>query len=81
MQIYQNLQKLRKINKLTQQEVAEYLEIKPNTYGAWEANKTSPSAYYLPKLAKLFKVTINDLFEFNDAFLPLPPLEMIWLYA
>jgi DNA-binding XRE family transcriptional regulator len=75
MTLNKNLKKLRKAAGLSQQTVAETLNIKPNTYGAWEADKTYPSAYYLPQIACLYNVTINDLFatEADNSAVNTPP--------
>jgi transcriptional regulator with XRE-family HTH domain len=74
MAIHTNLKKLRKASGLTQQEVAEKLMIKPNTYGAWEANKTYPSAYYLPKLSAIYGISISQLFDTEaEKIIAIPP--------
>ncbi|AYQ34381.1 helix-turn-helix domain-containing protein [Runella sp. SP2] len=56
----------RAASKLTQQAVADQLGIKTNIYGSWEAGHTYPSARYLPELAVIFGVNINELFPDNN---------------
>ncbi|WP_037300252.1 helix-turn-helix domain-containing protein [Runella limosa] len=56
----------RAASKLTQQAVAEQLGIKTNTYGSWEAGHTYPSARYLPELAAIFGIKIDQLFSDNN---------------
>lgn len=56
----------RAVSKLTQQAVAEQLGIKTNTYGSWEAGHTYPSARYLPELAAIFGIKIDQLFPDNN---------------
>lgn len=60
----------RAASKLTQQAVAEQLGIKTNTYGSWEAGHTYPSARYLPELAAIFGVRIDQLFPDNNESKP-----------
>jgi transcriptional regulator with XRE-family HTH domain len=62
MSIGAKLIKYRKEVKLTQQEVAELLNVKTNTYGSWESDKTEPSGHYFPKMAQIFGVTVDKLF-------------------
>jgi transcriptional regulator with XRE-family HTH domain len=56
--------------KLTQQEIAERLGIKPNTYGSWEAGHTYPSGRYFPELAAIFGVSIEQLFPDKNGSVP-----------
>lgn len=46
--------------------MAEQLGIKTNTYGSWEAGHTYPSARYLPELAAIFGIKIDQLFPDNN---------------
>ena len=56
------LKKLRKNKGLKQQELAEILGIKRNTYSDWENGKTEPSFENLLKLADLLEVSLDWLF-------------------
>ena len=56
------LKELRLKKGLKQQELAEILGIKRNTYSDWENGKTEPSFENLVKLADLFKVSLDWLF-------------------
>ncbi|SHH06466.1 helix-turn-helix transcriptional regulator [Tepidibacter thalassicus] len=56
------LQKLRKKNNLTQQEVAEILEITPVFYGMIERGERNPSLELAKKIADLFDSTIDEIF-------------------
>lgn len=60
----------RAATKFTQQEIAERLGIKPNTYGSWEAGHTYPSGRYFPELAAIFGVPIAQLFPDKSGSLP-----------
>ena len=48
---------------ITQNEVAEYLNISPQSVSKWERGESLPSVEYLPKLAELFHCKIDDLFD------------------
>jgi transcriptional regulator with XRE-family HTH domain len=65
MKLGYKLFELREKSKLSQQEIAEKLNIQQSTYNKWENNKTVPSSEYLPQLAQLFGVDISELFS-ND---------------
>ncbi len=56
------LKKLRKNKGLKQQELAEILGIKRNTYSDWENGKTEPRFDNLVKLADFFNVSLDWLF-------------------
>lgn len=56
-----NIKRLRKNKGLKQQELAEILGIKRNTYSDWENGKTEPSFENLIKLADLFEVSLDCL--------------------
>ena len=58
----ERLKELRKNKGLKQQEIAELLGIKRNTYSDWENGKTEPSFENLIKLADLLEVTLDWLF-------------------
>lgn len=57
-----NIKRLRKNKGLKQQELAEILGIKRNTYSDWENGKTEPSFENLVKLGDLFDVSLDWLF-------------------
>ena len=58
----ERLKELRKNKGLKQQEIAELLGVKRNTYSDWENGKTEPSFENLIKLADLLEVTLDWLF-------------------
>lgn len=57
--IGQRLKDAREAKGLTQDDVADYLKVKRQTYSAYERNKSIPDALTLDKLAGLFEVS-ND---------------------
>ena len=58
----ERIKRLRKNKGLKQQELAEILGIKRNTYSDWENGKTEPSFENLIKLADLLEVSLDWLF-------------------
>lgn len=56
------LKRLRQNEGLKQQELAEILGIKRNTYSDWENGKTEPRFDKLVKLADFFDVSLDWLF-------------------
>lgn len=58
-----NLEKLRLANRLTQEQVADYLGIKRSAYANYEAGMREPSLDILEKAASLFGCELSLLFE------------------
>lgn len=67
MKISQNLRKIR-VNrtKLSQQEIADFLGVDRNTYANWEKGENDVKSEYIPKLAQVLGVGIDELFEENQ---------------
>lgn len=57
----QQLRKLRRQKKLTQEKVAKCLNVSPSTYGLWEQGRNEPDAKRLLELADFFDVTVDYL--------------------
>lgn len=60
--IKEQFRNFREEKGLTQNEVAEWLNISPQSVSKWERGEALPSIEYLPKIAKLFDCSIGDLF-------------------
>lgn len=63
MDIGASIKKLRIKNGLTQQQLAEYLNVSMQTVSRWETSVTCPDIMLLPLLAKRFRVTVDSLFN------------------
>lgn len=61
------LKLLRKIRGLKQEEVADFVGIKRNTYSDWENGKTDPSLKKLLMLADLYSVPLDWLLGRMDS--------------
>ncbi|MDR9866431.1 helix-turn-helix transcriptional regulator [Lactococcus cremoris] len=57
----EQLKTLRKINGLTQKELAEKLKIKQNSYRDWENGKSEPNIEMLVRIADYFDVSLDYL--------------------
>lgn len=56
--------------KMTQEEVAQKLNIQRTTVSMWETGESNPRADKLPQLAALYGCTIDELFEDREASRP-----------
>ncbi len=55
------LKELRKLNKLTQIELAKKLDVTSGAVGLWETGKRSPDIETILKISKVFNVTLDYL--------------------
>jgi putative transcriptional regulator len=60
------LEELRKKAGLTQEMLADKLEVSRQTIGSLEAGRYNPSIQLAFKLARFFKVSIEDLFLYEE---------------
>ena len=78
MTIGKRIALLRKEKGLTQEELAKHMDVSPQAVSKWENDQTCPDISALPKLARLFGVTVDELLEGREK-LPvarvLPPAE------
>ena len=58
------LKDLRALNKLTQAELADALDVSRQTINAIEKGKFDPSLPLAFKIARLFKMSIEDIFNY-----------------
>lgn len=56
---------LRKQNKMTQEQVADKLEVTRQTISNWELNQTKPDIEQLKSISYLYKLSIDELLD-ND---------------
>ncbi|MBD5461103.1 MAG: helix-turn-helix domain-containing protein [Lachnospiraceae bacterium] len=57
----ENLKKCRILKNLTQEDVAEYLGITPQSVSKWERGESYPDITFLPALANIFETSIDLL--------------------
>ncbi len=63
MSFSENLRRLRKEQKLCQQELSKKLDVSTKTISHWETGYTEPSITQLIFLADFFDVTIDELVD------------------
>ncbi|MCL2445580.1 MAG: helix-turn-helix domain-containing protein [Oscillospiraceae bacterium] len=66
-QFGQTIKTLRRQKDMTQEQLAEYLDISPQAISRWEINSTLPDITLIPKLAHIFDVTTDVLFGVDIA--------------
>ena len=78
MTIGKRIALLRKEKGLTQEDLANAMGVSPQAVSKWENDQTCPDISALPKLARLFDVTVDELLEGKQelpAVRVLPPEE------
>lgn len=63
----ENLKKFRLAKNLTQEQVADKLNVNVQTVSRWECGTTLPDILTLPVLARLYGVTADDFYKKNTA--------------
>ncbi len=58
-----NLKKFRLQKEYTQEQVADILGVSSHTVSRWECNTTLPDVTILPEIAKLYCVSIDDMYK------------------
>ncbi len=65
MNIGDKIKELRKANKLTQEQLGEYLNVSSQAVSKWETGSSSPDIEMLPRIASFFGITIDELMDFD----------------
>ena len=68
MELNQKLRELRLIRNLTQENVAQYLRVSSQTVSKWERGLLTPDISLLPKIAVLYRCSIDTLFDMNKVW-------------
>jgi len=63
MELKRKLKELRAARGMTQESVAEYLGVSSQTVSKWERGLLNPDISLLPKIAALYRCTIDSLFD------------------
>ena len=72
----ENLTELRKINHLTQEDIAEKVGVSRQSVAKWESGETVPDLDKCKILADIFSVSLDDLANYdikNELGLGMPP--------
>ena len=65
MELKDKLKELRLSHKMTQESVADYLGVTSQTVSKWERGLLSPDIALLPKIAGLYRCSIDSLFSMD----------------
>lgn len=57
---------LRKMQEVTQAQLADYLMVQPQTVSRWESEGGTPDVTLLPRIAAFFNVSLDELFGLTD---------------
>ncbi len=70
-----NLTALRKMKKLSQEELAEQVGVSRQTLSKWETGESLPDIEKAKTLADFLEVTLDDLLSYNPNYtgMPIPP--------
>lgn len=60
------LEELRKIRGITQEELADILEVSRQTVGSLEKGRYNPSITLAFKIARFFKLSIEEIFIYEE---------------
>ena len=66
LHLAENLRKYRLVKDLTQEDVASYLNITPQSVSKWERGETYPDITLLPALANIFETSIDLLIGMDE---------------
>lgn len=67
-QLGKNIQKYRKLNSITQEKLAEMVDVDINSISSIERGKYFPSPDNLVKIAKSLNTSLSDLFTFSLSY-------------
>ena len=65
MNIGKNIRRLRREKNMTQEELAENLNVSVSAVSQWETAANLPDVMLSPALASFFGVLTDELFDFN----------------
>lgn len=65
MTIADKIKKLRKDNNMTQEDLAEKLNVSRQTISKWETNIVIPDADNIVSICKLFNITTDELLDYK----------------
>ena len=68
MSLGTNIQYLRKLNRLTQEQFAEKMNISRQTVSRWEADEVTPELDKLVELCSMFSCKLDELVRENMSF-------------
>lgn len=70
LKLSENITRLRKEKKLTQDELADFMGVTKASVSKWETEQCMPDIMLLPRLASFFDVTIDELMGYDPQLTP-----------
>ncbi len=67
MILAENIRKFRKASRLTQEELAGKLGVTFQAVSKWENGRSAPDVAVLPCIARIFDITMDELFDYDRA--------------
>ena len=68
MSIGNKIKEYRELNKMTQKDIAEILEVEPGTVSKYESGTIEPNIESLKRLAETFNITVDELINDKEKF-------------
>ncbi len=68
MSIENKIKEYRELNKMTQKDIAEILEVEPGTISKYESGMIEPNIESLKRLAETFNITVDELIKDEEKF-------------
>ncbi len=65
MNLSENIIRLRRKRKLTQEQLADFVGVTKAAVSKWETAQSIPDILLLPRLASLFDVTVDELIGYQ----------------
>lgn len=63
----ENIKYFRLMHKLSAKQLAEKIDVSPNTISNWEKDVGSPKMHYIQQLCNVFGITPNQLFGYETS--------------
>ena len=67
MEIGNKINQLRKLSGMTQEQLAEKLNVSRQTISKWESDRTSPDLESIVNISRIFHVSLDDLLKEGEA--------------
>lgn len=65
LNIGKKINALRKNKRITQEELADILNVSPQSVSKWETGNSIPDVELLPIIARYFGITMDELFNYK----------------
>ncbi|MGO3018987.1 MAG: helix-turn-helix transcriptional regulator [Anaerococcus sp.] len=66
MMLGEKIKELRKMSEITQEELAEKLDVSRSAVAKWESNNGIPDIVNLKKISEIFSVSIDSLVDYKE---------------